>query len=177
MTQDIKSYLYAEAERITNGTRRASYGKPENNFLRICTMWEAYFHIKGWALVSVNAAFAEGLSDFISSYSVELDAVDVAAMMRLMKEARLAETPDHLDSYQDIIGYAGCGAEVAGVEVPPVPVTYSEGVVEEIERNYESRITELEKKLVQKGELLVELTAALDGQRLQQLGAGPQEVL
>lgn len=173
MTQDIKSYLYAEAERITNGARRASYGKPENNFARICTMWQAYFTIKGWKLCDLNRLEPDG-EDFAEVY---LQPLDVAALMRLMKEARLAETPDHLDSYQDIIGYAGCGAEVAGVEVPDVPVTYSEGVVEEIERNYESRITELEKKLVQKDELLVELTVALNGQRLQQSVVDPQEVL
>jgi hypothetical protein len=35
--------------------------------------------------------------------------------MRLMKEARLIETPDHRDSFLDIVGYALCGAEVSGV--------------------------------------------------------------
>lgn len=167
MTQDIKSYLYAEAERITNGTRRASYGKPENNFSRICTMWQAYFTIKGWKLCDLNRLEPDG-EDFAEVY---LQPLDVAAMMRLMKEARLAETPDHLDSYQDIIGYAGCGAEVAGAQIPPQ--TFGLGVIQQ----YESTITELEGKLDAMTDRLVELTVALDGQRLQQSVVDPQEVL
>ena len=171
MTQDIKSYLYAEAERITNGTRRASYGKPENNFARICTMWEAYFRIKGWALIDTTQTYLDGMREFVETYEVDLQPLDVAAMMRLMKEARLAETPDHLDSYQDIIGYAGCGAEVAGAEIPPQ--TFGLGVIQQ----YESTITELEGKLDAMTDRLVELTVALDGQRLQQSVVDPQEVL
>lgn len=167
MTQDIKSYLYAEAERITNGTRRASYGKPENNFARICTMWEAYFKIKGWKIININE-LEEDAEDYSQG---SLQPLDVAAMMRLMKEARLAETPDHLDSYQDIIGYAGCGAEVAGAEIPPQ--TFGLGVIQQ----YESTITELEGKLDAMTDRLVELTVALDGQRLQQSVVDPQEVL
>jgi len=47
-----------------------------------------------------------------------ITAADVSPMMRLMKEARLDETPDHYDSHLDLIGYALTGAEVNGVEVP-----------------------------------------------------------
>jgi hypothetical protein len=38
--------------------------------------------------------------------------------MRLMKEARLCETPDHLDSHVDLVGYTLTGAEVNGVSKP-----------------------------------------------------------
>lgn len=35
-----------------------------------------------------------------------------------MKEARLCESPDHLDSFIDLVGYTLTGAEVEGVTVP-----------------------------------------------------------
>lgn len=102
MTSDIKTELAAEAVRIVTGARRAAYGKPEKNFERIARLWEAHF---------VNI----GLLPEAGPSGPRILPRDVAAMMRLMKEARLAETPDHRDSYVDLVGYALCGAEVAGV--------------------------------------------------------------
>jgi len=96
---DIKEELATEALRIVNGSRRSAYGTPERNFERIAAMWQVYLSLR--------------LDN--SPTGMEIDARDVAAMMRLMKEARLIETPDHRDSYLDIVGYALCGAEVAGV--------------------------------------------------------------
>lgn len=97
---DIKKEIADEAVGIVNGTRRTDYGSPENNFRRIARFWNAY-------LTNIG---------FLSSTDCdELEAKDVAAMMRLMKEARLAQTPDHRDSYVDLVGYALCGAEVAPV--------------------------------------------------------------
>jgi hypothetical protein len=92
----IKDHIADEAKRIVSGARRAAYGPPENNFARIARFWEAYFHNTGRE-ISVTPA-------------------DVSPMMRLMKEARLCETPDHLDSHVDLVGYALTGAEVAGVK-------------------------------------------------------------
>lgn len=63
------------------------YGKPEANFERIAALWSAFL-------------------------GRQITATDVAAMMTLLKVARLAETPKHLDSWVDIAGYAACGAEV-----------------------------------------------------------------
>lgn len=96
---DIKEELATEALRIVNGSRRSAYGTPERNFERIAAMWQTYLWLK-----------MDG-----GRNPVDIEARDVAAMMRLMKEARLIETPDHRDSYLDIVGYALCGAEVAGV--------------------------------------------------------------
>jgi len=106
---DIKEYIADGAKNIVNGARRGAYGTPENNFHRIALLWQAWFEARG-----INMRDAEGQPYL-------LKAADVSPMMRLMKEARLCEMPDHLDSHMDIVGYALTGAEVAGVQVPPPP--------------------------------------------------------
>jgi hypothetical protein len=97
---DIKEELATEALRIVNGSRRSAYGTPERNFERIAALWQTYLSLR--------------LDN--SPTGMEIDGRDVAAMMRLMKEARLIETPDHRDSFVDIIGYCLAGAEVVGVK-------------------------------------------------------------
>lgn len=94
----IKPYIADEAKRITDGARRGAYGTPEDNFGRIARFWEAYMQNTG--------------------RDVKITAADVSPMMRLMKEARLCETPDHLDSHIDLVGYTLTGAEVNGVKIP-----------------------------------------------------------
>ena len=98
---DIKEELATEALRIVNGSRRAAYGTPERNFERIADLWTSYLRLR-----------VEATDDYDT---FTLEPRDVAAMMRLTKEARLIETPDHRDSFLDIVGYALCGAEVSGV--------------------------------------------------------------
>ena len=94
--EDVKGAIADEAKRIVSGARRGAYGTPERNFERIAHFWTAYAKAKGWP--------------------IEFTAEDISPMMRLMKEARLVETPAHRDSFVDIIGYALTGAEVNGVE-------------------------------------------------------------
>jgi hypothetical protein len=93
MATDIKQEILDEAGSIVNGARRAAYGKPEDNFARIARYWQVYFENTGRGEIGITAA-------------------DVSPMMRLMKEARLNESPDHRDSFVDIIGYALTGAEI-----------------------------------------------------------------
>lgn len=42
-----------------------------------------------------------------------------ALEMICVKVARLIETPDHLDSWVDISGYARCGVWVTDIQAPP----------------------------------------------------------
>lgn len=84
--------LLEEAAKITNGERQDHYGTPENNFARIAALWNNYLGIQ-------DAHFLLGPSD-------------VAAMMILLKVARLASDSKHLDSWVDIAGYASCGGEI-----------------------------------------------------------------
>jgi len=101
----IKEYIADEAKRIVSGARRADYGTPENNFERIARFWNAY-------LVNVGKLPSAALN---GHRGLGITAADVSPMMRLMKEARLCETPDHLDSFIDLVGYTLTGAEVNGV--------------------------------------------------------------
>jgi hypothetical protein len=93
---DVKAAIADDAKRIVSGARRAAYGKPEDNFERIAKFWQAYFENTGRPSANVTAA-------------------DVSPLMRLMKEARLCETPDHRDSFVDLVGYTLTGAEINGV--------------------------------------------------------------
>lgn len=93
---NIKVHIADEAKRIVDGARRANYGTPEDNFERIARFWTAYFLNTG--------------------RETNVTAADVSPMMRLMKEARLCETPDHYDSHVDLVGYTLTGAEVNGVK-------------------------------------------------------------
>lgn len=83
-----RSELLDKAKEIVNGARQENYGKPEKNFANIATYWSVYL-------------------------GRDIKAVDVAAMMILMKLARLENNPKHEDSWIDIAGYAANGAEIA----------------------------------------------------------------
>jgi hypothetical protein len=74
--------------------RPLDYGAPEDNFRRIASLWNAYFDSRG--------------------YNVNIETWEVAALMSLLKIARLANSPSHADSWVDLAGYAACGAEITG---------------------------------------------------------------
>jgi hypothetical protein len=104
---DVKAEIADEAKRIVTGARRSAYGTPENNFGRIARLWNSH-------LVNVGILDADVLGDPEAKGGITPG--DVSLMMALMKVARLAETPDHRDSYVDLVGYALTGAEVNGVQ-------------------------------------------------------------
>lgn len=79
--------ILKEANTIIYGDREKTYGHPSKNLQTIATMWNAYINAKPDAGNSLNAQ-------------------DVAAMMVLLKTARLANNPTHRDSLVDICGYA-----------------------------------------------------------------------
>lgn len=92
-----KADLLKEALNVVE-KRGLNYGKPENNFNRIALFWTDYLEQR--------------------EHQGYISEADVAAMMILMKVARLMEKPDHLDSWLDIAGYAACGAEVSRAGEP-----------------------------------------------------------
>ena len=81
--------ILKEANAIIYGDREKTYGHPSRNLVTIARMWTAY-------LVASRAIPNENT----------IGAKDVAAMMVLLKTARLANNPDHRDSLVDICGYA-----------------------------------------------------------------------
>ena len=85
--------VLSEAEKCVCGQREQDYGTPEDSFEMIGKLWTVYL-----------------------DYATKIDAHDVAAMMALLKIARIAKSPDHMDSWCDLAGYASCGGEIAGKE-------------------------------------------------------------
>lgn len=85
-----------EAEKCVCGKREQDYGSPENNFSTIAQLWAIYLK-----------AAIPALPD------IELDPVDVAMMMGLLKIARIATGTATADSFIDLAGYAACGCEIS----------------------------------------------------------------
>lgn len=87
------------AEKCVSGQRETDYGAPEDNFKAIAELWSAYL---------------DRMS--VGKYgNTIVEAKDVAAMMALLKIARIAAGGGKADSWIDLAGYAACGAECEGV--------------------------------------------------------------
>jgi len=78
------------AKECVCGQRQQDYGTPENSFNTIAKMWNAY----------------------IGYRRRPLDARDVAAMLALLKIARISTGQSHIDNWVDLAGYAACGGEI-----------------------------------------------------------------
>ncbi len=74
--------------------RQSNYGHPKQNFDCIAGMMEVY-----WAR-RAEAAPDDPFTD-----------IDIAAFNILQKLSRIAQTPNHLDSWRDIEGYARCAIQ------------------------------------------------------------------
>jgi Domain of unknown function (DUF6378) len=85
---NTRTRILQEATGAINKERQDSYGSPSESFKKIAALWSAY---KG----------------------MDFTATDVALMMALVKVARLSRSANHTDSWIDLAGYAGLGAEVA----------------------------------------------------------------
>ena len=81
--------LKAAAECVC-GSREEDYGSPEDNFGVIAALWTAYT-------------------------GTDVTPKDVAMMMALLKIAR-AKAGSKPDTYDDLAGYAACGAEISARE-------------------------------------------------------------
>lgn len=87
------------------GQRENDYGSPENNFETIGLLWGVYLraaHPRLQMVFGVNG----------------ISAKDVAAMMGLLKIARVA-TGNTPDSFVDLAGYAALGGEIATKHIEP----------------------------------------------------------
>lgn len=74
------------AQEVIYGDREQTYGAPSKNLELIAKYWEAH----------LNSKYGVNLS---------LTTSDVCGMMVLLKQARLANSPGHIDSMVDICGY------------------------------------------------------------------------
>jgi len=85
----------AEILRIAEGYvtryRATEHGDMEDNFTTIAVYWSEHL-------------------------CTEVTPVDVAAMMALLKVARIKSSPGNLDNWVDACGYLACGGELAAEE-------------------------------------------------------------
>ncbi len=86
-----RAELLDAAKRCVCGDREQDYGSPENNFRVIANLWTAYL-------------------------GYEVAATDVAAMLALLKIARIASGHAKDDNWIDLAGYAACGGEIEAGE-------------------------------------------------------------
>lgn len=84
------------AKRCVCGDREQDYGSPENNFQTIADLWTAYLKS---ACVSPDVDLC-------------ILAKDVAAMLALLKIARIGSGHAKEDNWIDLAGYAACGGEI-----------------------------------------------------------------
>ena len=90
MTRDE---ILSAAQKCVSGDREQNYGSPENNFLTIANLWSVYLASCG----KVHAL---------------ITAKDVAAMLALLKIARIGSGHAKEDNWIDLAGYAACGGEI-----------------------------------------------------------------
>lgn len=81
------------ALRCVCGDREQDYGSPEDSFGVIAAMWSAYL-------------------------GYPIDAKDAAAMLALLKIARIATGHGKEDNWVDLAGYAACGGEIETEVLP-----------------------------------------------------------
>lgn len=89
-----RTEILEAARKCVCGDREQDYGSPESNFERIAKMWEIYL---------------SGKETYVS-----IEPHDVAAMLALLKIARIASGNAKDDNWIDLAGYAACGGEIEG---------------------------------------------------------------
>lgn len=99
--QMTREQFLDEAKKCVCTDREGQYGTPEDNFGTIAEFWDSY-------LKSVLN---------LHEYDSLLDSTDVAAMMALLKIARISTGKPKVDNWVDLIGYAACGGEIQLREV------------------------------------------------------------
>lgn len=92
-----RSEILDAARKCVCGDREQDYGSPEDSFKTIAHLWEDYLTAK--------------------NTPVNLTPKDVAAMMALLKIARVATGHGKADNWVDLAGYAACGGELESFEV------------------------------------------------------------
>lgn len=89
-TPTTRKTILDAAEKCVCRDRQDTHGRPEDSFGAIADLWTAYL-----------------------GTGQEIDPVDVANMMILLKIGRAKENPKHQDNWVDMAGYAACAGEIA----------------------------------------------------------------
>ena len=92
-----RAEILAKAEECVTGGRQQDYGSPESNFVVIASLWNSYLQGRRVRFVAPK---------------------DVAAMLALLKIARIASGNAKDDNWVDLAGYAACGGEIESGGLP-----------------------------------------------------------
>ncbi len=96
-----RAEIIKKAEECVLKDRQATHGPPESSFGLIAQFWSSYLGFP--------------LKDY-----------QVAAMMALLKIARIKYKPTNDDNWLDLVGYGACGAELAEKH-PVAPESFWKG--------------------------------------------------
>lgn len=96
-----RSEILQAADKIINGQRQQDYGNPEDAFLNIAALWEAYLNNIGYKHIEFD-------------HPVCITELDVAHMMIMMKIARGIGGVGTDDTFVDMAGYAAIAGELSG---------------------------------------------------------------
>lgn len=91
-----RKQILDKAMQMTNGSRQDDYGRPENSFQVIADLWNAYLG---------GIVYKNGGEVYVAPH-------DVAALLALLKIARIATGHGKSDNWIDLAGYAACGGEL-----------------------------------------------------------------
>lgn len=97
MSAELRKAILDDAEKCVCADRLFQYGPPEDSFAKLAKLWEAFLGLE----------------------SGEITAHDVAAMLALLKIARIANNAGHRDSWVDLAGYAACGGGMVKPDPEP----------------------------------------------------------
>jgi len=84
----VRKEVLEKAEDAVLRDRQSTYGDLEDSFSHTAALWSTHL-------------------------GVEVTPTDVPILLALLKIARLKSSPEHLDNWVDIAGYAACGGEIA----------------------------------------------------------------
>jgi hypothetical protein len=91
--EGARNKFLATVQGIVNNDRNKSYGSAEDSFQTIADFWSTYLYTR-------------------FGFTADITVYDVACMMDLMKSARIASNPTHMDSWVDKAGYAACAGGI-----------------------------------------------------------------
>jgi hypothetical protein len=92
----MRTEVLETANKLIIGDRQDDYGTPQQNFDTIGELWTTYLRAVG-----------------LAPHTKRITAPDVAAMLSLLKLARIASSPSKEDNWIDLAGYAALGGEVS----------------------------------------------------------------
>lgn len=107
---DQRKVCLASALTAVTGDRHLNYGAAEDNFGRIAHLQNAYLETRQSGKFEADRSPDSDNLTLVRGQPIT--PTDVAMLLIMVKIGRLANQPNHADSWSDIAGYAACGAGI-----------------------------------------------------------------